>query len=68
MRATRVYDRYEIDTASCEVTRLNPQLATRGYLIPGEPLYVTVPVPINRIERELMTLRDDADGGHIAGI
>lgn len=60
MKASRVYDRYDIDAASTEVTRLNPLLAKRGYLIPGEKLYVSVQVPDRRIEREMLTLRDDA--------
>lgn len=44
-----------------EVLRLNPIRAKRGRLLPGEPLYVRMPVYAGDAGREM--LREHIDGG-----
>jgi len=49
------------DDIGVSVTRINPKRLSRGYLEPGEPLYVRMPVSERRIEREMIALKDDDD-------
>ena len=49
------------DDIGVSVTRINPKRLSRGYLEPGEPLYVRMPVSDRRIEREMIALKDDDD-------